>query len=147
MGTNFYLVAKARAIAELYSDNIDEDTLIHIAKTSAGWLPLFQQHKHLNSVADILNAIDNGLKVIDEYDTSYTKEQFIARVVRFNGGAYGAERRVPIQLPDDKSSPFYDSNMEGLDEPISHIEYARGAYADDYYRDPQGYEFCKGDFC
>lgn len=87
MGTNFYLTTTDRTMAELlfdvdYSADIYE---FHIAKTSAGWLPLLQSWKCFRSVEELKKVYDIGVfTIIDEYNTSYTWEEFTERVLNFN---------------------------------------------------------------
>ena len=95
MGTNFYLMTQNKAMAKQYApysyELTDEPEFgyeIHIAKTSAGWLPLFQGHKDgINSVAGYKAAYGTGeFKIYDEYGVEYNWEAFDERVLKFNGG-------------------------------------------------------------
>ena len=159
MGTNFYL--KAKTINDISKFNVasfeldnwifDEDYdayIIHIAKTSAGWLPLFQSHESITSVQDIKDAYDCGLLIVDEYGEEYDWDKFTQRVLKHNGGVVGGVPRKKYEPPKDIKSPFYDEKMIGCYVPISHFKYGNGIYADDYYRDRDGYEFYRrGEFC
>lgn len=149
MGTNFYLLTKNKKIAEQWSprgatltDFPDFGYEIHIAKTSAGWLPLFQCHEDtLSSVKDYKKAYDTGaFNIYDEYGNEYDWATFTERVLNFNGGVAG-------KLPA-KSVPrnTIDPNMPNT-VPVSHFDYGNGKYADHYYKDSEGYEFTGGDFC
>lgn len=148
MGTNFYFSTKNKELAHKFEYEIDEEPdlhySIHLAKTSMGWLPLFQAHSGMiSSVADIKSIFElhkDCLKIVDEYNDEYTWDEFEKRVLEFNGGVFGKMKRYKI---DNKpGSPFYD---EALPEygPISHFEYnfkSPNKY-NGYFKDPEGYEF------
>ena len=60
MGTNFYMMTSDKEAAnEWFEDNYELTDYpqwgysIHIAKTSGGWKPLFQEHSRIHSVNDI----------------------------------------------------------------------------------------------
>ena len=81
---------------------------IHIAKTSCGWLPLFQGHKDgINSVSEYKAAYETGeFDIVDEYGTSYNWDEFEDRVLKFNGGVRGAIPTKKIVV--HKISAYYD---------------------------------------
>lgn len=144
MGTNFYLKTKVLALAEKYTDAIETEGtayLIHIAKTSGGWLPLFEEHKAIHSVADLLEAAKH-FDIVDEYDNFYSIEAFIHRVLEHNGGYYSKAKIIPALV-----NKFDDSyEKDDCDRPISNLEFGNGKYKYDYYRDAEGYEFSKDCF-
>ena len=77
MGTNFYLFTKNKKMASKhapYSYQLtDEPELgyaIHIAKTSYGWLPLFQAHK-------------NGIDSVEEYKEAYDTNEYKMKILNF----------------------------------------------------------------
>lgn len=139
MGTNFYFHTKNKAIAERYAgceykltDEPDWAYEIHVAKTSCGWLPLFQYRDTMPSVQAIKEAYNTGeFKIYDQYNEEYNWEEFTERVLNFNGGIKGVVKREKV-------------NGEMI--PISHFEYEHGRNAYLYIQDPQGYEFMRGDF-
>ena len=153
MGTNFYLMTRNKAMAQKYAPYsyqlTDEPYFgyeIHIAKTSCGWLPLFQGHTNgINSVREYKNAYETGeFEILDEYGDPYTWEEFTERVLKFNGGIRGVEPRKKIEA--DTTSPWYD---HGLPEymPISHFDYKYDDYyVNDYFVDEDGYEFNRREF-
>lgn len=154
MGTNFYFKLDNREKIKQAVDNNDfdlarelmDDCEIHLAKTSCGWLPLFQAHPgKFESVAEmkVFYETTPGVTIIDEYDDEYTWEAFDDRVLKFNGGIYGVAPREKIE--QDPTSFWYDPNMPDTG-PISHFEYKMGCYAKDYYTDPEGYEFTRHEF-
>ena len=152
MGTNFYLFSKNKGLAQTYApysyeltDNPDFGYKIHIAKTSAGWLPVFQAHNHgMCSVADFKEAYETGgFRIFDEYGDEYSWEGFNKRVLQFNGGIKGVAPREKIE--QDKNSMLYDDNLPEY-RPISHFEYANGAYSKEYFTDKDGYEFSVREF-
>ena len=152
MGTNFFLGTRDRETKDKYFgwkyELTDTPTWLyqqHIAKTSMGWLPSFEESQSIHSVADIKKLYDTGKFVIyDEYGDYYTWEEFDERVLKFNGGVLGAVPREKIK--QDPNWEFYDRDMPEY-RPISHFEYARGRYASDYFKDPEGYEFSRHEFC
>jgi len=139
MGTNFYFFTKDKSAVEKYACNEYELTdtpefgyEIHIAKTSCGWLPLFQYRETMPSVKAMKTAYDTDkLKIIDEYRREYTWTEFDERVLKFNGGVKGAIE--PEKLGNEEL-------------PISHFEFSDGMYSHLYLRDKDGFEFIKGDF-
>ena len=152
MGTNFYIgTADKEARDEYFGwkyELTDTPTWLyeqHIAKTSMGWLPSFEASYSIHSVADIKKLYDTGKFVIyDEYGTYYNWEEFDGRVLKFNGGVLGVAPREKIEK--DINSPYWDCDLPDY-RPISHFEYARGRYASDYFKDPEGYEFSRHEFC
>lgn len=150
MGTNFFLFSKNKALVQKYApysyeltDEPDFGYEIHIAKTSCGWLPLFQAHNDgILSVRQYKEAYDTGeFKIFDEYGTEYNWEEFDKRVLQFNGGIRGVAPREKIEI----TSVFYDNNLPKY-RPVSHFEYAHGRYSDEYFTDKDGYEFSIRDF-
>ena len=160
MGTNFYLMTKNKELAQHhapYSYKLTDTPYfgyeIHIAKTSYGWLPLFNGHKDgINSVAEYKAAYEfGGFEIYDEYGTQYNWEAFDDRVLKFNGGILGVQEPEKIEV--DKNSRFYDHNLPEY-MPISHIGGSKQSYKsdfvedyNDYFTDDEGYEFTKHEFC
>ena len=126
------------------TDEPDFGYEIHIAKTSCGWLPLFQAHEKLYSVRDFKAAYDTGeFKIFDEYGTEYDWEGFDERVLKFNGGVRGVAPRKKCEQPFD---PRFNDPDAPEYLPISHFEYGNGKYASEYYSDVDGYEFTTHEF-
>lgn len=108
MGTNFYL--KSRIPRQVYDK-------YHIAKTSVGWRPLFQENPEgefgwnqypepmeIRSVSDIKRAYDTGtFAIVDEYGDEYTWEQFEKRVLGHcpDGQAHVGDRDYPIHVDEN----------------------------------------------
>lgn len=152
MGTNFYVGTADKEARDQYFgfqyELTDTPTWLyeqHIAKTSMGWLPSFEDSRSIHSVADIKKLYDTGKFVIyDEYGQYYTWEEFDERVLKFNGGVLGAIPREKIK--HDPNWPYGDPDMPEY-RPISHFEYAHGRYSSSYFKDPEGYEFSRHEFC
>lgn len=151
MGTNFYLMTKNKEHRDLYfgydyelTDTPDWGYRIHIAKTSYGWLPLFEAHRGIESVKQLKDVYRSGEFIIaDEYGTVYSWDEFDKRVLQFNGGVKG---RIPREkVEQDRNSPWYDSALPEY-RPISHFEYDSDRYSSDYFTDPEGYEFTTHEF-
>lgn len=151
MGTNFYLMTKSKETRDKYfgyyyelTDTPEWGYNIHIAKTSCGWLPLFQAHncfKSIKQLKELYNAAE--FIIYDEYGNMYSWDEFDERVLKFNGGVRGVKPRVKYeQNPTDR---FYDPRMPKY-LPVSHLEYDYGFYASDYFTDEQGFEFTAHDF-
>lgn len=164
MGTNFYLVSKdtEQAKAEyikavtnhLMNGSFWEAHVVinemenairgyHIAKTSAGWLPLFDgSHGKFKSVRELKDLYDTGDYFIeDEYGHTWDWDAFDVRVLQFNGGVRGAREQTIVQYP------AYNIGYPPVERvPISHFEYDGGRYADEYHTDPDGYEFTSREF-
>ena len=159
MGTNFYMITKNKTMASIYAPYSYELTdtpyfgyEIHVAKTSCGWLPLFQGHKNgINSVSEYKAAYETGeFDIVDEYGTSYNWDEFEDRVLKFNGGVRGTQK--PEKIEQDKNSSFYDKNLPEY-KPISHISGNIQSYRymfvetyDDYFTDLDGFEFDRREF-
>lgn len=100
---------------------------VHLAKISCGWLPLFQGHRRINSVALMKQAYDDipGCQIIDEYGNNYDWAGFNERVLNFN-------KDLP---PTGDSDDCKDGSA------ISHLLYENGRYRSEYWKDAEGYEF------
>ena len=152
MGTNFYIGTADKEARDTYFglnyELTDTPTWLyeqHIAKTSAGWLPSFEESRSIHSVADIKKLYDTGKFVIyDEYGTYYNWKEFDERVLKFNGGVLGVAPRERIK--QDPNWQFYDRDLPDY-RPISHFEYGHGKYASEYFKDSEGYEFSRHEFC
>lgn len=159
MGTNFYMITKNKEMVLKYApysyELTDEPYFgyeIHIAKTSCGWLPLFQGHADgINSVAGYKEAYDTGwFRIFDEYNTEYNWGAFEDRVLKFNGGIRGVQKLEKIE--QDKNLMFHDKSLPDY-KPISHIRGNSQSYKymylktyNDYFTDPDGYEFNSREF-
>lgn len=158
MGTNFYMITKNKEMAQRYAPYSYELTdtpyfgyEIHVAKTSFGWLPLFQGHKDgINSVAEYKAAYDtNEFKIYDEYGCEYNWDAFDDRVLKFNGGVLGVQE--PKKIEQNKYFRWYDKSMPDYC-PVSHISGSLqsykfdGLFANDYFVDADGFEFSRSEF-
>lgn len=151
MGTNFYIMTKSKEARDKYfgwsyelTDTPDWGYQQHVAKTSCGWLPSFDGSGCFKSVRELKNIYDSGEFILyDEYGTIYTWDEFDERVLKFNGGIKGVAPREKIN--QDRNSPWFDKNMPEY-KPVSHFEYAYGRYNDEYFTDPDGYEFSIREF-
>ena len=131
MGTNFYLRNKKPRLV------YDE---IHIAKTSCGWKPVFEQHVgEIESVKQLKNVYDSGEYIIvDEYGDEYTWDEFDRRVLKW----------------DEHQHKIRKERGQDDFEPIDHVEYEKynpdkyGFFGDMpmHYHDEDGYDFCNREF-
>lgn len=116
---------------------------IHIAKTSYGWLPLFQYRETMPSVKAMKEAYDTGeFKIYDEDNKEYNWKEFDERVLKFNGGIKGIIKPQPFK----SFSSIFHGIEENENVPISHFDYSNGNYSHLYLKDEDGFEFSKGDF-
>lgn len=139
---------------------------VHLAKTSCGWKPLWQDHSFYHSVKELKDFYfkhKEKLFLYDEYGRFYKWEEFEERVVK-----WGEQQEVqymkyiPEGIPDEifggkkylikSTKDDYDITI-----PFDHIEYERlDPYRErrgymyerqSYYsKDKDGYDFMKGDF-
>ena len=144
MGTNFYLMTKSKELKDEYLGYDYELTdtpfwgyQIHIAKTSAGWLPLFQKHNCIQSVKDIEKLYFKGFLICDEYGTSYGWEEFTKRVIQHNGGIKDVVKRELKEDPWDGTKLYI---------PISHLDSVYAMDHSSYSTDEEGYEFTDVEF-
>ena len=129
MGTNFSLFTNDRSKRDWWFGEVDTyDCLtdtpelgykFHIAKTSGGWRPLFENHHRIKSVKDIKAAVEDGFRIVDEYGTFYTWPEFVDRVVLF-----------------EKNWP----------DAQSHMDYQGGRYRNEFFVDAEGNEFSIREF-
>ena len=158
MGTNVYFLSKNKDAILKYFGNSYELTAspyfayqVHVLKRSAGWLPLWQAHDNCKSVTDYKEAYDSGFfEIYDEYSEKYTWENFYDQFAMFNGGSRGVQK--PKKIEQDKNYQFYDRNLPEY-MPIRHISGDKQSYKydfaecyDEYFTDPDGYEFSWREF-
>lgn len=152
MGTNFYFSTQNKELvrplecAYTCTDAPRWGYQVHVAKTSAGWLPLFQRYPGIiDSMDDYFRFLTHPDVIIyDEYGTTYTYSQFVERVLKHNGGIKGVQPPTPAN--NDPDSLFFDPDCPD-EVPISHLEYGHGKYASEYTTDKYGYEFTDREFC
>ena len=109
MGTNFYFSSQNKELmrpleyAYTCTDRPRWGYEIHVAKTSCGWLPLFQSYPGvIDSMDDYHRFLTHPDVIIyDEYGTEYTYEQFVERVLKFNGGVKGVAPPEPANNDPD----------------------------------------------
>ena len=87
MSTNYYMLTKNKKFAdtyfpeeyELYRGGDVFKAEIHIGKSSAGWMPLFREHKHAYDSVEKLRAFlreyADDIEIIDEYHNFFTAEE------------------------------------------------------------------------
>ncbi len=124
MSTNFYF-RHDFGYGEIYE--------IHIAKTTGGWLPLFEKHRNINSVKDIKTAYNTGqFDIVDEYDDVYTWDEFENRVINWNKDNPKALSHIlpPKDFAQEQVIQYYGTRYEG----------------DMFFADDEGYEFCNREF-
>lgn len=160
MGTNFYMLTTNKEMKNKYapySYELTDDPYfayeIHVAKTSMGWLPLFQAHADgIKSVKEYKEAYDTGtFEIYDEYGNKYTWEEFDKRVLKFNGGKLGGIE--PEKINNENIPIGYRDTCVPEYRPISHISGNKQSYKykfkDDnktIFVDAEGYEFEEMDF-
>ena len=172
MGTNFYFITQDREIKDKYF-NYDDYTIVdtpmfgyevHLAKTSCGWKPLWQDHSFYHSVAELKEFYfkhKEKLFLYDEYGRFYKWEEFEERVV--NWGEQQEIRYmkyIPEGVPDEVfggKKYLIESTKDDYDItiPFDHIEYDKlDVYRDNwryehksyYSKDKDGYDFMQCEF-
>lgn len=152
MGTNFFFFTKDKQTVQEYApysyeltDEPEFGYLIHAGKRSCGWIPLWQAHINgISSVREYKEAYDTGaFRIIDEYYNEYDWDKFDEKFIQFNGGISGVQKKE--KLNNNPQSPFHDPHVPEYG-PISHCSgpectYNFGSYAEDYFKDAEGYEF------
>lgn len=127
MSTNYYLSTPDKEVRDRYLKDYtltDEPTWgyeIHIAKISGGWVPLFQAHDGaFNSYAELRKLVATGLFTLyDEYCKILTWDEF--------------------------DNIIHSWLAEG-DSLQTHLTYEYNRYGKTF-KDSEGYEFFRGDFC
>lgn len=157
MGTNFFIGTPSKEYKDQYFGYDYELTdspawlyCQHIAKTSAGWIPLFQSHNCFRSIKELKELYHTGSFILfDEYGAMYTWDEFDERVLKFNGGISGVQKKEKIN--NNPNDMFYNPNLPDY-RPISHCSEPDctykfdSYYRDEYYKDPDGYEFSWREF-
>ena len=172
MGTNFYFITQDREIKDKYF-NYDDYTIVdtpmfgyevHLAKTSCGWKPLWQDHSFYHSVAELKEFYfkhKEKLFLYDEYGRFYKWEEFEERVVNWGDQQeIRYMKHIPEGVPDEVlggKKYLIESTKDDYDItiPFDHMEYEKlDIYRDNwryehksyYSKDKDGYDFMKGDF-
>lgn len=90
MGTNFYFFTQNRAVADLMGSKREVTDIpelgweLHIAKTSCGWKPVFEEHEQIHSVRDLDKFYHDNmhyLTIFDVYEQKYSWPEFEERVI------------------------------------------------------------------
>lgn len=173
IGTNYYMMTTNKELVEKHFpyeyEIVDTPYFgyeIHIGKQSAGWCPLFQEHKNAyDSVAEMKEFIrshSEDIRIFDEYCREFTLEQLEDELI--NWGKQQEIRYmkyIPEGVPDtifggkeylikstkddyDITIPFDHIEYEKLNPYKEHWIYKNESY---YFKDKDGYDFTKGDFC
>ena len=141
MGTNFYFFTQNRAVADLMgprrevTDIPDLGWELHIAKTSCGWKPVFEEHEQIHSVRDLdkfYHDHQRGIVIFDEYGTEYSWPQFVERVIK-----HGTPKVFDPEIGMYTGNWRCESDNDC--EPYNHWD---GEYAD-----ADGYRFSTQEFC
>lgn len=139
---------------------------IHIGKRSAGWKPLFQEHKNAyNSVEEMKGFIrkhQRSIRIFDEYAREFTLEQLEEELITWGeqqeihymkhipegvtDEVFGGKKYLVESTKDDYDImiPFDHMEFEKLDP---YREFCKCKHQSYYSKDKDGYDFMKGDFC
>ncbi len=176
MSTNYYMLTKNKKFAdtyfpeeyELYRGGDVFKAEIHIGKSSAGWMPLFREHKHAYDSVEKLRAFlreyADDIEIIDEYHNFFTAEELDEELIYWKEQQEKYPDRknwkyVPVGVPDEIFGgrrhliPVEKDEKYDLKYPIDHVEYEKldpyyefkGRH-DMYYHDKDGYNFTNRDF-
>lgn len=132
MSTNYFFRFDTRKAMKEAIDRWDFETVqdlfeeneIHIGKRSAGWVPLFESHPgKFTSVKEMKEFYENNkVAIFEECERELTWEQLYEQLICWNKD----------------------------NEAASHLDVKRATWFrnDQYfYKDPEGYEFSKREFC
>lgn len=138
---------------------------IHIGKRSAGWAPLFQEHKNAYSsveeMKEFIKKHQKKIRIFDEYTTEFNLEDLEEELI-----TWGKQQKIrhmkyiPEGVPDEVfggKKYLIESTKDDYDitVPFDHIEYEKlDPYREfdkyggqsHYLKDKDGYDFMKGDF-
>lgn len=141
MGTNFYLITQSKRIKDAYFSDSDYHIVdrpmfgyeVHLAKTSYGWVTLWESHKFYHSISELTKFyMDNqeDIFIYDEYFKFYTWDEFKKRVIDWNKDNPNA----CVHINPDRSMPNFNEIY--------------GRYYDDsrYFISADGYDFCDCEF-
>lgn len=143
MSTNYYIMTTNKKLVNKYFDGeyeiVDDPYLgyeIHIGKRSAGWKPLFEEHKNAyNSVSKMLEFITTHpeIHIFNEYGESLSITQLIEELVNW------AENQEIRTI-------YYDDYIGEIQAPIDHVEMNRRDKRNPwlkikYWHDKDGYDF------
>nr|DAL18903.1 MAG TPA_asm: hypothetical protein [Caudoviricetes sp.] len=141
MGTNFYFFTQNRAVADLMGSKREVTDIpelgweMHIAKTSCGWKPVFEEHEQIRSVRDLDRFYHDNrhyLTIFDEYGTEYSWPEFEERVIK-----HGTPKVF------DPEIGMYTGNWRcESDNDCELYKHWDGEYAD-----ADGYRFSTREFC
>lgn len=173
MGTNFYMITTNKKLTETYFP--DEYTLtdtpyfgyeIHIGKRSAGWKPLFEEHKNaydsVEAMKKFIQDHADDIRIFDEYHREFSLEELEDELI-----TWGSQQEirymkfVPNGVHDELfggKKYFVESTKDDYDItiPYDHLEYEKldaqrwhGSfpYQSHYWKDKNGYDFLNGSFC
>ena len=141
MGTNFYFFTQNRAVADLMgakrvvTDIPELGWELHVAKTSCGWKPVFEEHAQIHSVRDLDKFYHDNmhyLTIFDEYKQKYTWPEFEERVIK-----HGTPKVFNPEIGMYTGNWRCESDNDC--EPYKHWD---GEYAD-----ADGYRFSTREFC
>lgn len=172
MGTNFYMMTKSKKLVEKHFpceyEIVDTPYFgyeIHIGKRSAGWKPLFQEHKNaydsVKGMKEFIRKHQKSIRIFDEYCREFTLEELEDELI-----TWGEQQQIrymkhiPEGVPDevfggkkylvestkddyDITIPFDHMEYEKLEIERDNWRYGRQSY---YSKDKDGYDFMKGDF-
>lgn len=91
MSTNYYMFTRRKELVPFFGskvESVDEPDfgyMIHIAKTSHYWPPIFEAHNHIRSVADLKLLYEKGgVQIFDEYNRELFWDEFVKEVVNWD---------------------------------------------------------------
>ena len=138
MSTNYYILTKDKSIIEKYgltyelTDTPDWGYIIHIAKRSCGWKPLFQSHSKINCIDDIYNIINEPtVTILDEYDKALSPKEFEKEVIQWS--ANDKEALSHIEENNNLINKYGINSLRAVDRKL-------------FIVDDKGYEFMRLDF-
>lgn len=141
MGTNFYFFTQNRTVADLMGPKREVTDIpelgweLHIAKTSCGWKPVFEEHKQIHSVRDLDRFYHDNmhyLTIFDEYKQKYTWPEFEERVIK-HGTPNAFDPKIGMYTGNWRCESDNDCGLY--------------KHWDGEYADADGYRFSTREFC
>lgn len=159
MGTNYYMFTKSKKLAEKYFPGEYELTdrpsrlgyEIHIGKRSAGWKPLFEQHKKAyDSVKGMLRFMQKHpqtIRIFDEYGKELTVNGLCEELISWGDN----QPKEKLSYSGGYLKKFEEGDDDPIYTPIDHVEASKldnNSFIEiNYWHDEYGYDFTDRSFC
>lgn len=123
MGTNYYAIAQYKLLFDEDSTSLlanmhktkDEDAIIHIGKSSAGWRFLFQDSKYFHNYKEFLNFINRYVvthryRIYDEYGDEQSA-QALLELIQHKQKIYDSDENFDNGIRNESGYRFCDNTF------------------------------------